>query len=351
MNEYKYQCVRDRVAQEGYLLLSKDYKNSGTKMLVQCPKGCQYEVTWNNFRQGSRCPYCAGKKRTDQQVREHIEQEGYKLLSEKYVRAHDGLDLECDQGHQYRASWSVFQRGHRCPYCAGKAVAYDQVKGYIEQDGYILLSKEYRHNAAHLDVKCPHGHLYQVSWNNFKQGYRCPHCAGQVLTYDQVKECIEQEGYKLLSKEYKNRSTKMLIECSKGHKYKASWATFGQKGHRCPKCPASKNEEILGKILKDLHPDLEVDRQIKIGRCWLDFYIPDLNLAIEYDGEQHFKPVRLGGVSQKVAERNFKKTQERDKRKNKLCKEAGITLIRIPYTEDLNIKSVKKIIEKEARVL
>ena len=57
-----------------------------------------------------------------------------------------------------------------------------------------------------------------------------------------------------------------------------------------------------------------------------DFYIPEQNLLIEYDGEQHFRPVAHfnGDVG-------FQKTQTRDRLKNEYAEKHGIRLIRIPY--------------------
>lgn len=58
-----------------------------------------------------------------------------------------------------------------------------------------------------------------------------------------------------------------------------------------------------------------------------DFFIASKNIAIEYDGQHHFEPVKgWGGVEK------FKKTKENDLIKNKYCIENNITLIRIPYT-------------------
>jgi len=66
----------------------------------------------------------------------------------------------------------------------------------------------------------------------------------------------------------------------------------------------------------------------------IDCYCKDLNLGIEYDGEQHYKPIkRFGG------EVELKVTQERDAFKDQACKDLGITLIRIPYTEKNNLEN------------
>ena len=70
-----------------------------------------------------------------------------------------------------------------------------------------------------------------------------------------------------------------------------------------------------------------------------DFYLPQYNLFIEYDGEQHFKPVRFYG-NEEDAEIVFKRTQEHDKIKNRYCEENNINLLRIPYWETKNIETI-----------
>lgn len=66
-----------------------------------------------------------------------------------------------------------------------------------------------------------------------------------------------------------------------------------------------------------------------------DFYLPDYNLIIEYDGEHHFQPVKGWGGEEK-----FNITQQNDYIKTNYCQKNNITLLRIPYTytED-NIKN------------
>ncbi len=59
-----------------------------------------------------------------------------------------------------------------------------------------------------------------------------------------------------------------------------------------------------------------------------DFYLPDFNTIVEYDGKQHYEPVKIWG-----GEERFKKQQENDEIKNKYCEEHNIKIIRIPYTK------------------
>ena len=64
-----------------------------------------------------------------------------------------------------------------------------------------------------------------------------------------------------------------------------------------------------------------------------DFYLPNLNYIIEYDGVQHFQ--QGNGVYDN--EEKFIKTQQHDNIKNQYCKDNNIGLIRIPYTHYDNI--------------
>src|SRR6056297_2002554 len=119
-------------------------------------------------------------------------------------------------------------------------LTYDYVKIFIESKGYQLLSDSYINSHTKLYVKCPIGHEYKVKFNNFQQGQRCPFCASNIkYTYNYVKEYIEKEDYQLLSKEYKNINTKLLLKCPIGHEYDVNFKNFKQ-GTRCSYCTGNK---------------------------------------------------------------------------------------------------------------
>jgi hypothetical protein len=61
------------------------------------------------------------------------------------------------------------------------------------------------------------------------------------LTYEYVKEYIEKEGYVLLSTEYINSNSKLLVCCSKEHEVEMRFNDF-KHGHRCITCGAIKKE-------------------------------------------------------------------------------------------------------------
>ena len=76
-----------------------------------------------------------------------------------------------------------------------------------------------------------------------------------------------------------------------------------------------------------------------LGQQSLDIYVPELNVGIEYQGQQHYEPVDIFGGKE-----GLQKTQERDERKRKLCFEKGIKLVYWPYTLEVNVENFKKMI-------
>ena len=73
-----------------------------------------------------------------------------------------------------------------------------------------------------------------------------------------------------------------------------------------------------------------------------DFYLPELNTCIEYDGKQHFEAIDFFG-----GEKGLIETQKRDKEKNEYCLKNEILLFRIPYTDLTKINQILNEIFKE----
>lgn len=73
------------------------------------------------------------------------------------------------------------------------------------------------------------------------------------------------------------------------------------------------------------------------GQMSYDVFIAGLNIAIEYQGKQHFEPVDFFG-----GEEAFKNLQKRDQEKIELSKQNGIKLLYINYWEDVTPELIKE---------
>ena len=112
-------------------------------------------------------------------------------------------------------------------------------------------------------------------------------------------------------------------------------------------CSKSKGETVISLILNNLN--IKFDKEKTFKECInpktgyplrFDFYLPDYNCCIEYDGEQHFK---FG--SGWNTEQHHLSVRQHDQIKNQYCKNNNIRLIRIPYI-DYNILTADYLIQK-----
>jgi hypothetical protein len=233
--------VRKAFEDAGYQLLVERYRDNMTRMDCICPEGHRIKMDWASFKNGVRCKECAGAKRgrtrkqnTAIKAKAAFEAEGYQLL-DKYTDAHTLMRFICPQGHKHQISWTNFDSGYRCIYCAKAApVTQERVQQSFETEGYQLLD-EYNNKKRRLRFICPVGHKYSISWDNWNSGNRCAVCAGRVVTRKQVKDAFGAEGYTLLTQYKRNNTQKLNFICPEGHEHSITWADF-RAGCRCALC-------------------------------------------------------------------------------------------------------------------
>lgn len=185
------------------------------------------------------------------------------------------------------------------------------------------------------------GYEWKVSWGNINRGRGCPRCSGKERkTTASFKEEVEKLFLEIeVLGEYKNKDTKIKVQ----HKTcGAIWEITPHnllKGRGCPECSASNGEVLVRSVLEKYNiehsrehsfPDLVDKRTLRY-----DFAVYREGILvglIEYDGEQHFKPVNFFG-----GEEGFKKTQHRDKIKNEYGRENCISLLRLKCYDSLVI--------------
>ena len=102
------------------------------------------------------------------------------------------------------------------------------------------------------------------------------------------------------------------------------------------------NEVLLSNIILSIFPDSIRQYRAKwLGKYILDIFIPSKKIAIEYQGEQHYKPVkRFGG------ETKLNSQMMRDEIVRMKCKQNGILLIEWPYYNKVTKDSVTKVFQQ-----
>lgn len=189
-------------------------------------------------------------------------------------------------------------------------------------------------------------HRWSAAPDKLLSGRGCPKCANEnrrkskAFTREEFIARLNQANPDIvLLGAYVNANTKTTFQCNHcGH----IWNTYPfplLRGVGCPHCRKSKGEEKIYNYC--VNHNINVRTQVTFDNCQyqralrFDFYLPDLNYCIEYDGKQHFEAIDLFG-----GENGLRKTQARDQIKDQYCEEHNINLLRIPYTEYDNIDDI-----------
>lgn len=153
-NRLTYDYVKEYIESYlGYKLLSKEYKNETTKLLIQCPKKHYWNTSFASFRSGNRCATCGGTKRkTIEQAKALFEKYNYQLLDETYINSKHKMQLLCPKNHVCYISYRRFDEGGRCTFCSGRRKkTIEEVKHIYAEAGHILLEKDFKTNK---NLKC-----------------------------------------------------------------------------------------------------------------------------------------------------------------------------------------------------
>lgn len=140
---------------------------------------------------------------------------------------------------------------------------------------------------------------------------------------------------------YQGAHKAITIKCTK-HGYFKQTANSHLSGSGCKLCQESFGEKKIVNYLNFLN--IKYIREYRFDDCKFknplpfDFYLPDLNICIEFDGIQHFKPIeRFGGI------KAFDEMKIRDAIKSAYCGNNNIKLIRISYSEIKKIDDILKL--------
>lgn len=282
------------------------------------------------------------------------------------------VNVECDYCNKiYETAYVIYFKGMKknkkscCSVCTGKKTQeitlnkraekyWRQLEDICKKQDYILITTINEFTDLKMKIKyiCPiHGEQEQML-DNILRGHTCFKCSYENKhrfdtnrnDIEFVKNIIEKTNNNILlnSEEYENcfkRNLKIKCGICNQNTFQTSFENYRHHGiNRCRKCSSSlsSGEKIIEDFIIERNIDYIREKRFqscKDNRCLpFDFYLPDYNMCIEFDGQHHYEPV--------WGEERFKKTLLHDGMKNKYCEQNNIKLLRIPYWEGHNIEEI-----------
>jgi very-short-patch-repair endonuclease len=311
----------------------------------------EFSIRLDHLLERNTCPHCDGRKRDLNrfQIESDIKHNSEYLILE-FENGNKPVKIKhkiCE--YEFYQVGCRHLRGDRCPKCYGN-VKYTK-KELIDiseekwKGDYDILSDSIEYNKKSLirHKKC--GYEYTQLVSSHINGLGCPKCAGNA---PHTKESIQEKSDKIHHKEYiilsnpKGKHSKIKILHKNCNQEFTQVVSDHLSGCGCINCNSSKGEKVIERILNKMN--LKYHKQMTFNECRyknklkFDFFLPEKNICIEYDGQQHFFPIRYFG-----GKKSFELQKIKDEIKNQYCYKNNIKLIRIKY--DTKMDEINSIIE------
>ncbi len=266
------------------------------------------------------------------------------------------MTLQCKNGHVETRLFDNITRGHGCSICKktilsekNKTYSHDYVKGFIDNLGYDWLNEDEYKNAASIIIyrcnKC--GNTARANFTSILNGRRCRGCSiykkkttGEFISFVNSKTT----DYEVIG-EYKTCKDKLTMQHKTCGRFFSMTPDDFVQGHRCPFCSESHGENEIASVLDAA--GIAYIRQYRFKDCRnvrplpFDFYLPEQNVAIEFNGAQHYKSVDFWGGNDA-----FEYRKNNDRIKAEYCRSNNIPLISIPYWDTERIGGIVDAVTK-----
>lgn len=343
-----------------------EYINSRTKVCIICPEHGEFWQTPSVHLSGSSCQRC-GIERTLKSTRydtgeleklfHEIHKNKYKYNFDTFKNVNSKIEIVCPYHGSFYQRVEKHLRECGCPKCNG-GIKYS-LNEFIEKANkihnyfYSYSKVEYINSDTEIIITCPvHGDFYQKPSTHLK-GSGCQKCAIEKSKlknslnnheFIEKSKSVHGDKYDYSKVVYINTDTIVDIICP-------DHGVFSQKprvhiaGFGCPKCLLKSQTRVFNIFVNEFK-----DLVFEYSTEWIkpqrfDMYLKEYNIAIEYNGKQHYHPVDIFG-----GEEGFKICQERDKRKMEKCLQNNCKLFIVRYDheeEDIKyiINEINKIIK------
>jgi len=324
-----------------------NYVNSYTKVKIICSIHGVFEQRSSSHLRGQKCIKCVNDNQTNDtqffiEKANSVHNFKYNYSKSKYINNKTIIKIICPIHDIFEQKPSNHLSGSGCIKCRNdnyRNIDYINKCNLKFENKFDYSLVNYVNNNTKVKIICPtHGVFEQTLKDHFNSN-GCPYCSGKKMNTDLFIEKSNKKHnnyYKYSLSEYKGAFKKIKIICPI-HGIFEQVSSVHLFGSGCPICKSSKGEKNIISLLND--KNIKFIHQHKFNNCKyindliFDFYLPEKNMCIEYNGIQHYKPIDYFG-----GEHCFNKNKKRDNIKKKYCKNNNIKLKIITYRDNIDKK-------------
>lgn len=348
------------------------YSVASEKVTILCKKHGPFRQSARKHTLGRGCPKC-GRESVDKSLSKRSSKAASEFVAKSISVHGDRYDYSCSLYSNIKSKVKIVCRIHGlfemlpnnhivhrqgCPACGKESRAAINLKKAIDKhkafaskaravhgNTYDYAKVVYKNSTSKVTITCSkHGDFDQLPGSHLR-GIGCPACglegpliANQLaskkaaLEFTRKADLVHQGKYDYKCVIYEKCSNKVKIICKK-HGPFLQTPNEHLAGSGCPKCKSSRMERRAHAVLSDIGIDFDSNTPM-FKRMRFDIAIAKFRQLWEFDGEQHFVPVKIWGGEDALI-----KSIERDAEKTRWAVENNWAMIRVPYWDQGNIES------------
>ena len=370
----------NKVHNNKYIYDKLAYVNVHTTGIIGCPIHGYFEQEIKSHLHGYGCRECAFDKNRERAnlsrtTKEEFVNEGTTIHDGKYTydnfiytNIHEKSYITCkDHGDFLQSATVHIHQKCGCPRCgiieqtAPRTHTKDIfIEKAIEVHGnkfdYSLVN--YINMNTYVSIICNTcKNIFNQTPDSHLGGDGCPECSirkkKDTPSFIEAAKNIHGNLYDYSLVDYVNSTTRITIICSI-HGNFLQTPVKHLMGRGCQDCTILKNERIVRSVLDDFNIKYISQYNIHLSNAKyakrVDYYLPDHNLIIEYNGQQHYGPVRFNGQTKKQADQSFETQKQRDAQIRQYCSDNNINLLEIDGRKYKNEK-LKKFVSEQLTTL
>ena len=334
-----------------YEYVRETYKGVKYSMDIICPVHGKFsQIVYKHVKQGYGCPKCgiikcANSNRNKKQKINDCHKVNFEEFVHRANEKHCGkftydeksfknmktlMNIYCEKHGWFKQTPSQhLKTKFGCKCCSDE---YNSKRQFYTFKTFVEIANNVHNNKYLYDenfgyenwnkkipITCKEHGIFWQTPNEHLQGYGCPKCGHikhglkqrmPLETFLKKAKIVHGEKYSYDNIEIPNSliNSNIYPICPTHGKFKVN-AQYHLDGVGCPFCSESKLERVVRVFLEkkaiQYVYEQKFDWLVFIGKMSLDFYLPDYNIAIECQGEQHYRPVNFGGCCDEIAKHNI----------------------------------------------
>lgn len=344
-NKYSIEEIKEKL----YKIHGNNYEfifddqiiDTRSKIQIKCHHGIN-KILIRNLFQGQGCISCKGKKWTEIDLRNKLLEIHKNIIYPNGFLKNKILSVTCNVHGNFDIKKDRHLNGQGCPKCS-KRKKYDNeffIACVNEKISNLIYDKcKFTSFKKKVIVTCKKHGDFKSYPSYLLNGNGCSLCRNENNSLSKeffLSECIKKHpeiDHSLVEYKGVNSDIKLICKIHGIFEQKAGFYLNISKG--CKYCKETKGEKKIRIFLEKNM--INFKQQYKQFGFRFDFYLPDLNIYIEFNGKQHYQPVKFFGGIETYNKQNLK-----DILKDEILLNKKIKLIKIGYWQINKIDDILK---------